>query len=133
MATPRKRPDQKQKVGRKLFDGQNPGIVMQKLEQAWSIEASDAEAAFFAGISAAALCKYLKDHPEVSERKEQLKTKVGFKAKLAIASGVADPDRALKYLERKQPKEYAPLTKQANTDNEGKNITPIFSAEEAKL
>lgn len=120
-------------MGRKQFDGKDIKLVLQKLEQAWAVEASDAEAALFADISPAALSDYLKKHPKVSERKEQLKKTVGLKAKITLAAGMNDADRALRYLERKQSKDYAPLTKQAATDNEGKNITPHFNADEAKL
>jgi hypothetical protein len=124
----------KSKGGRKVFDGKNPDIVIQKLEQAWAVGASDAEAALFADISKAALCMYLKRHTHVSERREALLNTPFMKAKVSVVNSFpGNPDLALKYLERRLPKEYAPLQRQAMTDNEGNNIMPHFDKEEGKL
>lgn len=129
-----KKKKKKRKTGRKLFDGKDPNIVLQKLEQAWAVDGSDAEAAFFADISPAALCDYLKKHPKVSERKEALKNKPKFSAKVSVANALSsNPDLALKYLERRAPKDYAPLQRQAATDNEGNNLSPVFDKTESKL
>ena len=120
--------------GRKMFDGKDPNVVLQKLEMAWAVDASDAEAAFFADISPPALCAYLKKNPKITERKEALKNKPKFAAKVSVANALpSNPELALKYLERRAPKEYAPLQRQAATDNEGNNLSPVFNKTESKL
>ena len=132
---PKAKPSGKHPGGRPLFDGKNPEIVMQKLEHVWALSGSDAEAAFFADISPAALCAYLKKHPEVAERKQALLNRPVLVAREAIVGafdghaltrkdvdkkgnevivnmGTAprDPDVALKYLERKKRDEFATRT-----------------------
>jgi hypothetical protein len=98
----------KNKVGRPLFGGKDPKIVLQKLEQVWGIGGSDAEAAFFADISPAALSDYLKKHPKISERKAALKNRPILKARQEVVKGLEDnPEFALKYLERKLPGEFS--------------------------
>lgn len=124
----------KKKTGRKWFDGKDPNLVIPKLEQAWAVDASDAEASLYADISPPALCRYLKSHPKLAERKEALKNKPKLAAKISVTGALpSDPALALKYLERRAPKDYAPLQRQAATDNEGNNLTPIFDKTESKL
>lgn len=98
-------------AGRKIFDGKNPEIVLQKLEQVWSLGGSDLAAASYADISVGALSDYLKKHPEISERKELFKQRPILKALKSVFDGLDDPDLAMKYLERKLPNEYAPQQK----------------------
>ena len=130
----KKKGKNKKKRGRKLFDGKDPNVVIPKLEQAWAVDASDAEASLFADISPQALCRYLKSHPKIKERKEALKNQPRFKAKVSVVNALTgDPDLALKYLERRAPKDYAPLQRQAATDNEGNNLSPVFDKTESKL
>ncbi|MFA6582655.1 MAG: hypothetical protein WCS77_00005 [Elusimicrobiaceae bacterium] len=102
--------------GRPQFDGKTVESVLAKLEQAWALDCSDAEAAAYANISASSLSRYLKSHPEVSQRKEQLKLKPVLAARRAVyraiagdaTSGIlADADLALKYLERKRRDEFS--------------------------
>lgn len=97
----------KKKTGRKLFDGKNVKIVIQKCEEVWSIGGSDAEAAFYADISTAALSDYLKKHSDVSERKDRLKEKTILKARREVVIGLnKNPDFSMKYLERKKSAEF---------------------------
>ena len=97
--------------GRPLFDGKNHDIVLQKLEQAWALGCSDVEAALVAGISSSALYAYLKNNPEVSARKEQLKETPVLEARNALYKQIKKGDGALalKYLERKKKKEFSVL------------------------
>jgi len=98
----------KTKVGRKIFDGKNEKEVIPKLEQVWSIGGTDKEACFYAEISPPALCRYLQKHPVILERKEALLQKPILKARQELVKGLdGDPELALKYLERKLPKEFA--------------------------
>jgi len=97
----------KNKGGRPLFDGKKKGVVIQKLEKVWAIGGSDAEAAFYADISKAALSDYLKKHKDLSERKESLLNKPVLKARQSVVSGLDNSDFALKYLERKRSDEFS--------------------------
>ena len=74
----------KKKEGRPLFDGKPEAMVLAKLEEVWAIGGSDAEAAFFADISASSLCRYLERHPKVSQRKEALKNRPILLARKAV-------------------------------------------------
>jgi hypothetical protein len=130
----KKKEKKKGKRGRKLFDGKDPAVVLTKLEQAYAVDASDSEAALYADISAMSLSRYLKSHPAFSLRKEALKQSVKLKSKVSVANAVSsNPELALKVLERRIPKEYAPLQRQATTDNEGNDLQPHFSKDEGKL
>jgi hypothetical protein len=92
--------------GRKLFDGKSEEIVIQKLEEVWALDGTDAEAAFYAGISPASLSDYLKKHPDVSERKQALSQKPVLKARQAVVKNLDDPNHAFRYLEKKRRKEF---------------------------
>jgi len=124
----------KHPAGRLQFDGKNLEIVLQKLEHVWALGGSDAEAAFFADISAAALCAYLKKHPEIAERKQALLNRPVLLAREAIIGAFdgheedrieldkhgkevtvkvktpRNPAIALNYLERKKRDEFATRT-----------------------
>lgn len=99
----------KKTVGRKLFDGKDYDLVVQKLAEAWSLGCTDAEAAALADISCAALSDFLKKHPDVSERKAKLKQKPFLAARQAIMSAMSggDAEMALKFLERKLKSEFS--------------------------
>ena len=127
-------PKKKSTKGRKQFDGKDPAIIITKLEQAYAVDATDAQAALYADITAMSLSRYLKSHPAFSLRKEALKHTPRLKAKISVAAGViGNPELALKVLERREPKDYAPLQRQATTDNEGNNLSPRFEGDEAKV
>lgn len=54
--------------------------VLQKLEQAWNIGATDRIACASAGIGEATLYNYLADHPEYVEIKEHCKSQIAIQA-----------------------------------------------------
>jgi len=99
----------KSKGGRPLFDGKNYDEVIRKLETAWALDCTDAEAASFADISKAALCEFLQKHPDVAERKSRLKEKPVLSARNALHKAINNGDAtlALKYLERKRKDEFS--------------------------
>lgn len=110
--------------GRKIFDGKGEAFILQKLEQVWGIGGSDAEAAFYAEISPAALSDYLKKHPAITERKEALKNKPILKARQEVVKGLENnPEFSLKYLERKISKEFALRTKHELTGEGGEELS----------
>jgi hypothetical protein len=101
----------KSNAGRHWFDGKDFDLVVTKLEQAWALGCSDVEASLVAGISTGALCRFLKSHPDIAKRKEQLKETPVLEARNALYKQIKKGDGALalKYLERKKKKEFSVL------------------------
>lgn len=99
--------------------------TLDKLETAFAYGCTDAEACFFAGISQALLYIYQNAHPEFLERKDRLKQSPFFKARKSVIDGLADPELALKFLERKKKDEFA-----LRTEHTGENGKPLFIANE---
>lgn len=99
------------KMGRKQFDGKDYNSVIEKLERAWMLGCSDHEASLLADIDPAALCRFLKANPKLSQRKELLKKTPFLKARNAIMKQIesGDGNLALKYLERKLKSEFSTL------------------------
>lgn len=92
---------EKKTAGRLLFDGRDEKDILTKLEHAWSMGGSDAEAAAYAGITPMSLSRYLKANPDISLRKEALKNEMFLKIKTEIIQGVTgDKDFAFKVAER---------------------------------
>ena len=83
--------------------------VVQKLEHAFSIGATDIEACFYAGISRGTLYAYQKEHPDFLDRKEMLKEKQVLKARTVIVQALQEGDKNIAkwYLERKRKDEFA--------------------------
>jgi hypothetical protein len=83
--------------------------VIQKLEQAFSLDCTDAEACMFANISPSKLYEYQVDYPEFLERKRALKEKPVLAARSSVVRHMEeDGSLALKYLERKKKEEFSP-------------------------
>lgn len=92
-------------------------LVLQKLEEAFSIGASDIQACFVAGISPRALYYYQEQNPDFLQRKNALKEMTSFAAKKVVNSKIieGDVDTAKWQLERRNKDEYG--TKQT-VDNQ---------------
>ena len=110
-------------MGRKQFDGKDYEEVIRKLETAWAIGCSDAEAALFGGISKASLCEFLQAHPEIAERKELLKEQPVLQARMTLYNSIkkGDGKLAIAYLERARKKEFC--TRQEQTGPDGAPLT----------
>ncbi len=109
--------------GRKLFDGKDYKIVIEKLEQVWAIGGSDKEASFYANIDPSALSRFLKTHLAVSQRKDALKNKPILKARQEVVKGLDNnPEFSLKFLERKLPKEFCLKSKLEHTGDSDEPI-----------
>ena len=94
-------------AGRKMFDGKDEKTVVLKLEQAFAVGASDAEACFYAEISEAALYSYQKKHPEFQEQKNRLKQKPVLQARQTLVKELATSVETAKwYLVKKVPSEF---------------------------
>lgn len=94
------------KPGRKQFDGKNKEIILQKLEQAFSLGCTDEEAYVYAGISKSAFYVYQQNHPEFLDRKEVLRAGVILRARKTIVARLDTWEHAWKYLERSLPEEF---------------------------
>lgn len=81
-------------------------IVLQKLEEAFSLGCTDLEACLYANISKSTLYNYQNEHPDFLERKEELKEKPILKARTTVVNALKDPNHAFRYLERKKRKEF---------------------------
>lgn len=104
--TKKKKPEELKKRGRHSV--MTPEII-NKLEQAYSIDATDEEACIFAGIGMSTLYDYQNRNPDFVERKRLLKDKLVLKARTNIASGInkGDIDLSKWYIERKKKKEFS--------------------------
>lgn len=80
-----------------------------KLEEAFAIDASVAEACMFADISQKTYYEWIKDDPKLRERFEELRQKPILKARNVIVSAITrgDADLSKWYLERKAKAEFA--------------------------
>lgn len=106
--------------------------VVRKLEWAFSIGCSDAEACFFAGISKQTLYDYQEKNPEYVDRKALLKEKMVLKARTVIANALnnEDKDMARWFLERKRKQEFSTRVESTGADGEPLslpvlNIVPV--------
>ena len=91
--------------------------VIQKLEQAFSIDCTIREACFYAGIAESTYYENKKKNPKMMEEMERLKNKPILKARQTIVNGLSETDNAKWYLERKRKNEFARMEKQDVTSN----------------
>lgn len=99
--------------------------VIAKLEEVFALGGSDLEACFYAGISKDSLYRYQNDNPEFSERKEALKEQPILKARRSVLYGIeADPELALKFLERRKKSEFS-LKSEVDVTSGGDKVTAI--------
>lgn len=107
--------------------------VLQKLEEAFAWDCTDAEACFYANISPATLYNYQNEHPEFLDRKKELKQSPVLKARETVIRAMRnDPELALKYLERKKKDEFAPKT-ETSTDINVKVLGYVHSGDLKQL
>lgn len=98
---------------------------LKKLEEAFAIGASDAEACMYAEISKQTLWSFEKKNPKFRERIEELKEKPILKARQEVVKGLPNnPDFALKFLERKRKKEFS-LQQNVDLTSGGKPFSVI--------
>jgi len=92
--------------------------IITKLEQAFSLGASDLEACFYAGIGKTTLYEYQNKNPDYAERKAALKDKLVLKARTVLAKAMEDGDKqtAQWYLERKKKDEFSQRQEQTGAD-----------------
>lgn len=100
--------------------------VVKKLEEAFAIGASDAEACFYADITKQTLYNYQEKNPEFIDRKEALKERPVLLARQTVLKAMeTDPQTARWFLERKRKAEFASRSELTGAD--GKDLpTPIL-------
>lgn len=82
--------------------------TIRKLEEALAIDASVLEACFYADISSDTYYRWIKENPVLSDRLERLRHKPILAARQTVVKAIkTDPEMALKYLERKNKKEFS--------------------------
>lgn len=92
-------------------------LTVKKLEEAFLLGCSDLEACLVADISKQTLYTYQSKHPEFTDRKEMLKKTPIYKARKCVVEACEEnPDLALKYLERKNKKEFSLRTENLNAE-----------------
>lgn len=131
---------ERKKVGRKPFDGKEEDVVVQKLEAAYSVDATDEEACLQADISVRALYNYQEKHPEFVQRKQLLKSKLILVGRNNVAQVMQEKNESNKptaralgttrwYLERKKKVEFAPSNNEAPEDDGSNSLTEDRKAE----
>jgi hypothetical protein len=107
--------------------------VVNKLEQAFSLGATDLEACFYAGITKPTLYKYQDENPEFIDRKKALKEKLVLKARSVVADALENKDKqtAQWYLERRKKDEFS--IRQEQTGADGKDLNPSLNDDDREL
>ncbi len=80
--------------------------VIDKLEEAFSIGATDEEACALAGISLNPLYEYQRVNPKFLERKRELKELLILKARRTVVGSLNNPEMAWKFLTKKRKEEF---------------------------
>ena len=82
--------------------------VIRKLEEAFMWGCSDIEACLWANISQTALWEYMQKNPEFAIRRDKLKKTPTLTARKTVVDALPeDKDLSLRYLERKEKKEFS--------------------------
>lgn len=81
--------------------------TIRKLEEAFALGATDAEACFYANIGKSTLYDYQTVNPAFVERKEELKERPILKARQTIVRSLDIPQHAQWFLERKKKDEFS--------------------------
>lgn len=105
-------------AGPPWFSGKGEATVLSELRLAWDVGASDREACFHAGISEAALYRYIEKHPELREEKEMRKDNMILKARMVVFGAIEknDHETAKWYLEKKKKDEFSTRTENVNSN-----------------
>ncbi len=99
--------DGKKKDGKPLFGGKDEATILAILCAAWSVDATDEQAANSAMISPDAVGRYLKNHPDVSQLKEYLSTNPILDALACYTESVkTSPRMAMEFLRVRDSKRF---------------------------
>jgi hypothetical protein len=91
--------------------------VLQELKDAFLLGCTDEEACYAADISTSSLYNYQNEHPEFLDKKNKWKKRPVYLARKCVVDNVSgDKDLALKFLERKNKKEFSLRQENINAD-----------------
>lgn len=106
--------------------------TIQKLEQAFALDATVEEACFYAKIGKSTYYNWVEEDPALLERFEALRNTPVLAARQKVISAInTDPDIAFRYLERKRKGEFAARTE--HTGAGGKDLVPLTEEQEQRL
>ena len=117
-------------------------ITLQKLECAYSNDATDEQACFLANISPQTLYNYQKEHPEFIERKQALKSMVTYQAKSNLKELIFSQEKELEkerieaskwILPKKEKGEYSERTELTGKDGKDLIVQPINYADTTSI
>ncbi len=80
--------------------------TIQKLEQAFALDATVEEACFYANISPSTYYHWISQNRDLLERFEAIRTQPILKARQTMVQNLDNPVYAFRYLERKRPYEF---------------------------
>lgn len=103
--------------------------VLAKLDHAFSIGCTDAEACAYADISVDVLYKHQRLNPEYVNRKEQLKSKPFIKTRQTLIQSLGTFQGASWFAERKMRNEFGKSTEEAPVQLHKNTYNFIFSPE----
>lgn len=107
-------------------------ITVKKLEEAFSMDCSIAEACLLANISKQTYFNWIESFPDMKERFDQLRQTPVLLARTSVISALKrNPVIALQYLERKKKSEFAPRTEL--TGPEGVPLGYMYSSDLKQL
>lgn len=115
--------------------------ILNKLEVAYSNDATDEQACFLANISHQTLYNYQKEHPEFIERKKALKSMVTYQAKSNLKELIFSQEKELEkekieaskwILPKKEKQDYSERTELTGKDGKDLIVQPINYADTNK-
>lgn len=118
------RPTKRQQINKKIGEGNSKlkPDRLKKLEEAFALDCSIAEACYYADITEATYYNWKKKKPKIFERLEALRNRPVLIARKTVVDALkTDSDIALKYLERKRKKEFS-LRQELDNSGEQKII-----------
>lgn len=101
--------------------------VLNKLQLAFCIDATDKEACAFAGISEKTLYNYQRKNPNFLQQKQAWKSMMILKARQSVFNAIGEnPWLALQYLTKKLPEEFGSCSvKRRYSESSNKKVIPI--------
>lgn len=93
-------------------------IVVKKLEEAFSIDASVEEACFYADITRQTYYNNVKEGSELFDRLTSLRNRPVLKARQTVVKALDIPQHAFEYLKRKRKQEFSERQEMTGADGQ---------------
>lgn len=101
-------------------------LTVKKLEEAFAMDCTIGEACLFAGISRVTYYEWIKKHPDLANRFEELRENPVLKARSTIIKNLDNVGTSQWYIERKRKGEFA--SRQEHTGADGQPIVDLTAA-----